>query len=62
MIEGLQDSKEIHLLNLEGKTIESFSTNGLNNININLENINSGLYFIQINSENGTEIVKVIKE
>ena len=62
LIEGLQDSKEIHLLNLEGKTIESFSTNGLNNININLENINSGLYFIQINSENGTEIVKVIKE
>ena len=49
-------------MNPEGKVIESYTVNGLNVMNLNLESINSGLYFIQLISENGTEIVKVIKE
>ncbi len=62
LIEGLKEVKEIRLINPEGKIIENYSINGLNEMNLNLENINSGLYFIQLIAENGTEIVKVIKE
>jgi hypothetical protein len=62
LIEGLKDVKEIHLMNPEGKMIQSVAVNELNSISLDLESINSGLYFIQLISENGTEIVKIIKE
>lgn len=65
VLEGLNSKKGIHfiqLMNTEGKIINTFSANGLDTLTIQLENINSGLYFIRLNSEEGSEVVKVIKE
>jgi len=49
-------------MNTEGKLIDTYSVIGLDAITLQLENLNTGLYFIGLNSEEGTEVVKIIKE
>lgn len=65
VVEGLNSKKgmqAIQLMNTEGKLIDTYSVMGLDTITLQLENLNTGLYFIRLNSEEGTEVVKIIKE
>lgn len=65
VVEGLNSKKgmqAIQLMNTEGKVINTYSVIGLDTITLPLENLNTGLYFIRLNYEEGTEVVKIIKE
>lgn len=64
-IEGLNNNKEItsvSLVNLEGKTIRTIEIKQKDKLSIDLNGINSGIYFIRIITVDGNEILKLIKE
>lgn len=60
-LEGLNVSKSIaHVYNAQGVTL--YTSNANNNMSISLENLPAGLYFLEINTEKGRIIKKLIKE
>jgi hypothetical protein len=50
----------IKIYNYLGILIGEFEANS-NEIEINISNYNSGVYFIEINTENGNNIKRIIK-
>lgn len=65
VIEGLNHKKGIYsisLMNPEGKIVRELEILDQDDISIQLEGINSGIYFICIHSTDGNEILKLIKE
>lgn len=65
LIEGLDSKKGIYsvsLMNLEGKIIEEVEIDSQEDLSIQLDSINSGIYFIRINTIDGNEILKLVKE
>ena len=59
------DVKLIQVINKEGKEIyaEKFKVRkGLNQLSINIENLNSGLYFIKMFNYTDSQIIKFVKE
>lgn len=65
IIEGLNNKKgitSVSLMNLEGKIIRNIEINQQDKLSIQLDGINSGIYFICINAVDGNEILKLVKE
>lgn len=65
IIEGLNNKKgitSISLMNLEGKIIRNMEINQQDKLSIQLDGINSGVYFIRINAIDGNEILKLVKD
>ena len=52
----------IHIYNLEGKQIISFESSHQENIEISLENLDSGIYFLKIDTDVGLVTKKIIKK
>lgn len=52
----------IHIYDLLGKQITSFKSSRLENIEISLTNLDSGIYFLKILTDAGQVIKKIIKE
>lgn len=63
-IEGLgkQAIQNISLTNAEGKLIRTYDLIEGASMDINMESLNHGLYFVTINHGKGTEVLKLIKE
>lgn len=64
IIEGLTNKKgitSITLMNPEGKIIQNIEINQQDKLSIQLDGINTGIYFIQINALDGNEILKLVK-
>jgi photosystem II stability/assembly factor-like uncharacterized protein len=52
----------IEVTDLTGKQITNATYNAFENINLNLEFLNSGIYMLRVNSDKGTSVFKVIKQ
>ncbi len=53
--------KQINLSDVNGRLIRDFNTNGLSTLEINLSDLNSGIYFLNIITEKGNTTKKLIK-
>lgn len=53
--------KNISLVNAEGKLIANYAVTG-DSLEINTAHLTTGLYFVNIHQENGTQTMKLIKE
>lgn len=62
VIDGLKGQNNITLTNAEGKIVKTYNIFEGASLEMNLEGLNNGLYFVTINHENGTEVLKLIKE
>jgi hypothetical protein len=63
-IRGLSagENTRLNLMNSEGRIVQNLQSNGAPSYQINMENQASGLYFLQIQSENGSyKTIKVVK-
>ncbi|GAB5401166.1 MAG: hypothetical protein Aureis2KO_27510 [Aureisphaera sp.] len=56
---GIQDVK---VYDLQGRIVLEAAGNGLENLEVNLENMSSAVYLVKIHTENGTVTKRVIKE
>lgn len=63
-IEGFSGNmvKHISLTNAEGKIIRTYNVFDGASMDINMEGLNNGLYFVSIDYNTGTEVLKLIKE
>lgn len=62
-VEGLTaKNTAVSVLNPEGKLMQTYVLNGENNLNISLENLNKGFYFIRIDSTEGNQVLTLVKE
>lgn len=63
-IEGLDKEtvENVSLTNAEGKIIRTYNMIDGASMEINMEGLNHGLYFVTINHGKGTEVLKLIKE
>ena len=55
------NNAKISIVDLSGKTLATQNSNGINN-RISVENLESGLYFVEVKTENTVERVKFIKK
>lgn len=55
------DVQTIELVDIQGKTIETFEVSDVKTTAINLESLSSGVYMIRVTSSEGTSIHQVIK-
>ena len=58
------DSKinNISICNIAGKIVKSINTKSANSANIILSDLKPGIYFIKINSQNGSAVTKILKQ
>jgi hypothetical protein len=59
MIQG-NDINSVSVYNSIGVLVERIEGEG-NEVEINMNNYNTGIYFVQVNTENGTATRKVVK-
>jgi hypothetical protein len=52
---------DISILDINGKEIMSSNTEGINSVQLNLSELQKGIYFLKINNENQNFIEKIIK-
>ena len=50
----------LEIVNLLGQTV--YTANATSNMQINVSNLNNGVYFVRMNGENGTATQKFIKK
>lgn len=62
VIEGLTGQNNISLTNAEGKIVKTYYTFEGASLEMNLEGLNNGLYFVTVNHDKGIEVLKLIKE
>ena len=62
VIDGLKGQNNIALTNAEGKTVKIYNMFEGASLEMNLEGLNNGLYFVTVNHDKGTEVLKLIKE
>ena len=58
----LQGRTEIKVLDLSGRTVKHFVTNGLNTLRLNVSDMKSGVYFISVSNEESTMVSKFVIE
>ncbi|HMI07541.1 MAG TPA: T9SS type A sorting domain-containing protein [Flavobacterium sp.] len=52
---------EMQLTDLNGRIVKSIKANGVNNAQINISDLNAGVYFLKVTSNEGTGTTKVVK-
>ena len=52
---------QIQLTDLNGRIVKSINANGVSNIQINIADLNTGVYFLKITSDKGVGTTKIIK-
>lgn len=62
VIDGLKGQNNIALTNAEGKIVKTYNMFEGASLEMNLEGLNNGLYFVTVNHDKGTEVLKLIKE
>ncbi len=62
VVGGLKGQNNIALTNAEGKTVKTYNMFEGAYLEMNLEGLNNGLYFVTVNHNKGTEVLKLIKE
>ena len=53
---------QVHITDINGRVVKNFDTKGVSNTQMNLGDLNNGVYFLRITSDNGVGTAKVIKE
>ncbi len=53
---------KISLIGIDGKNIETKTVNNNTEVNFDLTNLNSGVYFLHVSNANGLSTFKVIKK
>jgi hypothetical protein len=61
-ITSSMEVSEVSILNLEGKVVRNRNLALTNDLNFNLEGIQSGIYFVKVAHKYGAETIKFIKE
>lgn len=62
VVDGLKGQNNIALTNAAGQLIKTFNTYEGASLEMNLDGLNNGLYFVTVSNERGTEVMKLIKE
>ena len=57
---NLEGRTEVKILDMNGRTVKHFATNGLNETCINVSDLQSGVYFIRVSNETTTAIGKFV--
>lgn len=52
----------IEVFNMEGKMVKALAWNGASSMDISTVGLNTGMYFVNIKHNQGTEVIKLIKE
>lgn len=52
----------IEVFNMEGKMVKALAWNGSSSMDISTIGLNTGMYFVNIKHNQGTEVIKLIKE
>lgn len=52
---------EVRLTDVNGRTIKTINANNVSEIQINLSDLTSGVYFLNINSDSGKAVKKIVK-
>lgn len=58
----LSGVERAQLFNIEGKQLQSYATQGADSITLDTEHLDAGVYFVQVQHQNGIERKKFIKE
>ena len=58
----LEGRTEVKVIDLNGRTVKHFVTNGLNEMRINVSDLQSGVYFISVSNETNTAVSKFVVE
>ncbi len=53
--------QEINIFDMQGKNLISKDITGIDNISVNVENLNPGLYILKIQTSDGMQIFKIVK-
>jgi len=53
--------QKVALVDINGRTVKSMNFNGVNDVQINISDLNAGVYFMNINTNEGTATKKIIK-
>ena len=63
MIDNMEslDIKSLSIFDINGRTVKNINVNSIGN-EINISDLNSGIYFLNIDTENGTATKKIIKK
>lgn len=61
-IKSVDAIESVRVLDITGKTILSYTGNNQNQLQVNVEGLNSGVYFIQLSSKGKTQVQKFIKQ
>lgn len=59
-VEGTEKLTEVVLIDMNGRTLETFSVNGTR-LSINLSGYESGAYFLKITTASGTQLERIVK-
>jgi hypothetical protein len=51
----------MELVDINGRTVKSESFNNVTEIQVNISDLSAGMYFMNINTEMGTAIKKIVK-
>jgi hypothetical protein len=62
VIEGLSGNNSISIANAAGKIMQTYTVTEGTSLEMNLEGLNNGLYFVSVKHDKGTEVLKLIKE
>ena len=52
---------DVVINDINGRTVKNFKINNLSEVELNISDLNSGVYFMNINTNSGTAIKKIIK-
>jgi hypothetical protein len=61
-ISGLSGNEDIILTDINGRTLSTYTANGSTDIQLPVNSLSSGMYFVQISSSTATKTVKIVKE
>jgi hypothetical protein len=59
-VEGTEKLTEVVLIDMNGRTLETFSVNGTQ-LSVNLSGYESGAYFLKITTASGTQLERIVK-
>ena len=59
-IEGLDKATKLTVVDLTGKTLYEEQINGRTSLNIDIQQLNQGIYFVVINQNSGIRVIKKI--
>jgi hypothetical protein len=54
--------KNIQITDINGRTVKSLNAAGVAQAQVNVSDLNSGVYFLTVDSDNGSGTTKIVKQ